>query len=202
MKEQYRCPQGEDGRKVIEGMNEHHRPLTEWALSKAEGNPETILDIGCGGGMLLGLLHEKFPEAHLSGIDISEESVAATVGRNSALVREGILNVEQGSVSDLPYGGNIFDMVTAVETYFFWPDLENDMKEAARVLRKGGLMLVASEVYALHDGTERGKKMADEYGAKIVSNDTMIKILGKAGIKASATVSEKDGWVVFIGRKS
>ena len=77
--DQYRNPQGDEGRKVIEEMNEHHRELTSWGLgqiSAIEGlRPKKILDIGCGGGNCLRMLTTRYPNAHADGIGISEEAV-------------------------------------------------------------------------------------------------------------------------------
>ena len=46
-----RKPEGEDGKKMLERMNESHHNVTGWALSlwEIQGN-DNILDIGCGGG--------------------------------------------------------------------------------------------------------------------------------------------------------
>ena len=41
----------------------------------------------------------------------------------------------------------MFDLVTAVETHFFWPDLPNDVREVLRVLKPGGTFLLIAEVY-------------------------------------------------------
>ena len=49
---QFKNPNGIEGRRVIEHMNEHHRGVTEWGLSTIPNmKPRKILDIGCGGGM-------------------------------------------------------------------------------------------------------------------------------------------------------
>ena len=42
------------------------------------------------------------------------------------------------SVSDLPFSDNSFDIVTAIETYYFWPDKLKNLKEIYRVLKKDG----------------------------------------------------------------
>lgn len=49
-----RKPEGEDGKKMLERMNESHHNVTGWALSlwEIQGN-DNILDIGCGGGAAL-----------------------------------------------------------------------------------------------------------------------------------------------------
>ena len=58
-------PEGEQGRKMLERMNEAHRQLTDWALDGSGILPESdgnILDIGFGGGAALKNLEDRFPK--------------------------------------------------------------------------------------------------------------------------------------------
>jgi SAM-dependent methyltransferase len=50
-------------------------------------------------------------------------------------------------VSKLPFADNSFDLVTAVETQYYWPDLVGDMREILRVLKPGGKLIVIAETY-------------------------------------------------------
>jgi ubiquinone/menaquinone biosynthesis C-methylase UbiE len=153
---QFGRPSGEEGRKILQDMNEHHRPLMAWALSKLPViSPAEILDIGCGGGMFLKMLSEAYPDAGMTGADISPEALALTRETNQEAVSSGRLVTVLASVSDLPFHGGVFDLVTAMETYFFWPDLAKGLAEAARPLRDGGCMLIDSEQYP-HPISRRG----------------------------------------------
>jgi SAM-dependent methyltransferase len=40
-----------------------------------------------------------------------------------------------------------FDLVTALETQYYWPDLVTDMQEILRVLKPGGALLIIVESY-------------------------------------------------------
>jgi len=195
----YSCPEGEEGRKTIEHMNEHHAPLSDWALEHVTGiDPGDVLDIGCGGGMLIGKLHSKFPCAHLHGVDISEESVKATADHNRHIAG---LDVRLASVSDLPYDDGFFQLITAVETYFFWPDLESDLASAVRCLSKGGVMMIVSEMYPHPDFDEVNSRCIEDYGMNLVGNDDMLSMMDSAGLDAECHVVEEKNWVVFVGKK-
>jgi ubiquinone/menaquinone biosynthesis C-methylase UbiE len=85
--------------------------------------------------------------AQVYGIDYAAGSVAASRAHNSSLIAEGRAHVEQGSVSRLPFANDTFDVVTAIETQYYWPDLDGDMKEILRVLKPGGQLLVVAENY-------------------------------------------------------
>ena len=196
----FECPKGEEGREALRKMNEHHAPLADWAIGflpeTVDGN---ILDIGCGGGMLIGKLHDKYPCARLHGIDISEESVRATRENNPGI--EG-LEVRRASVSRIPYPDNHFQLVTAVETYFFWPDLAEDLRSAARCIQPGGTMMVVSEMYPDPDLSEHQRAQVEEYGMNILGNDEMVQLMESAGLKVECHTVPENSWVAFIGTKS
>ena len=196
---EYRCPKGQKGRNALDKMNEHHAPLAEWALGLLpDTDPQEVLDIGCGGGMLIGKLHSRFPSARLHGIDISKESVEATRRNNPDI---GDLDVRRASVSKLPFGDGRFQLITAVETYFFWPDLPNDIRSAARCLSDGGIMLIVSEMYP-HPGLDQhSRDNIREFNMNIVENDDMLRMMEDAGLDARCEVIPENSWVTFIGVK-
>ena len=180
-------------------MNVHHAPLSDWALGFVPDiDPSDILDIGCGGGMLIGKLHEKYPCARLHGIDISDESVRATKENNSTI--EG-LDIRKASVSDIPHPDGSFQLITAVETYFFWPDLPSDIRSASRCLTAGGVMMIVAETY-LHPGlSEHHLENIRDHELNIIPNEKMLELMDSAGLDASFHVLEENDWVVFIGVK-
>ncbi len=139
-------PEGFLGRVMLRFMNFGHAPLTNWGLSLVEiHNGWTMLDIGCGGGATLKRLLMRSKGAKVYGIDISEESVAKARKVNASVLDRQVF-VTQGSAEKLPYEDNKFDLVTAVETVYFWPDLPNCLKEVRRVVKPGGRFAIMVEV--------------------------------------------------------
>jgi len=55
--------------------------------------------------------------------------------------------VQQASVSRLPFPDNTFDLVSAIETHYYWPKPTDDMREILRVLKPGGRLAVIAEAY-------------------------------------------------------
>lgn len=51
----------------------------------------------------------------------------------------------KGNVLNLPYPDNSFDIVTAFETVYFWPEIENSFGEVKRVLKPDGIFLIGME---------------------------------------------------------
>ena len=139
-------PRGTMGHVMLTMMNYGHAPLTNWGLGHIPfQNGWTILDVGCGGGQTLRRLLKRSNDAVVHGIDISEESVAKARKVNADLLDTRVF-VRQGSASELPYADCTFDLVTAVETVYFWPELPHCFEEVKRVLKPGGLFAIIIEV--------------------------------------------------------
>ena len=74
-------------------------------------------------------------------------SIAASRSYNAQLIRAGRVEIQKASVSQLPFPDDTFDVVTAIETQYYWPDLQRDMREVLRVLKPSGRLLVIAEMY-------------------------------------------------------
>jgi SAM-dependent methyltransferase len=130
---QCRKPSGLLGRFILWDMNRHHSKLTDWGLSHVEiKKTDTILDVGCGGGRTISKLADMASNGKVHGVDYSEESVTAAHRNNVRWIDIGRVSIRDGSVSQLSFENNTFDLVTAIETHLFWPDLPNDFREIFR----------------------------------------------------------------------
>ena len=145
---QCRRPSDRAGRAVLERMNVSHAAVTQRGLSHvAIAEDFTILDVGCGGGQTVDRLASIATRGKVYGVDFSEASVAMTREMNQRAIAEGRVDIEQASVSQLPFPDATFDLVTAVETHYYWPDLPRDVREVMRALKRGGRLLVIAETY-------------------------------------------------------
>ena len=131
---QCRKPRGIFGKWVAKGMNKGHSELASWGVNYISINPEDIiLDIGCGGGMNIYNFAHKISSGKVFGIDYSDVSVQMSKKLNKNFIESGIVEIQKASVSSLPFSENSFDLVTGFETYYFWPDLINDLKGILKV---------------------------------------------------------------------
>jgi len=129
-------------------MNRRHSPLTDWGLGHVSiRETDTILDVGCGGGRTVTKLAAAASAGVVHGVDYAPASVAASLRTNRELVSAGRVAIHEASASELPFADDTFDLVTAVETHFWWQDLAGGMREALRVLKPGGRMAVIAEFY-------------------------------------------------------
>lgn len=139
------CPKGKMGQIMLSMMNFSHAPLTNWGLNFINFKDGwTMLDIGCGGGATIKRLLKHSKGSKVYGIDISRESVAKSK-KNCADMLDKQVFISQGSAEMLPYDNEKFDLVTAVETIYFWPNLSNCFKEVYRVLKPGGQFAIIVE---------------------------------------------------------
>ena len=139
-------PEGSLGRAMLCFMNYTHAPLTNWGLKLVNVQDGwTMLDVGCGGGFTIRRLLKRSKDAQVYGIDISEESVTKARQVNAEVLDKQVY-VTQGSAEQLPYNDEMFDLVTAVETVYFWPNLPDCLQEVRRVLKPGGKFAIMVEV--------------------------------------------------------
>lgn len=145
---QVRKPTKWVGRFFVWIMNMSHSSVTDWGLKHVQVEEHfTILDVGCGGGKTIQKLAALAIKGMVYGVDYAKGSVAASRGKNAQLIQEGRVEIMQGSVSELPFPENKFNLVTAVETQYYWPDLVKDMREILRVLKPGGTLIIIAESY-------------------------------------------------------
>jgi len=82
-----------------------------------------------GGGRTVSKLAAIATQGKVYAVDYSDESVAATKRTNVRWMDLGRVEIRRGSVSQLPFPDGMFDLVTAVETHFWRPNLPGDMRE-------------------------------------------------------------------------
>jgi arsenite methyltransferase len=104
---------------------------------------ERGLDVGCGGGHLtFELAKDVAPGGRITAIDSSEDAIAACKARSE---REGFaatVEIHAGAAAPLQFPDQAFDFVVATQVYCYVSEIDQALKEARRVLRNGGRLLV------------------------------------------------------------
>ncbi len=120
--------------------------INRYALDALDVRPDDpVLEIGFGPGDALRTLAAR-PGGFTVGIDPSETMVDAAAARSRALIESGRLEVGSGTVSRIPCQDARFDRALSVNTIYFWPSPEEDLREVARVLRPGARLVLAFRV--------------------------------------------------------
>ena len=196
-------PQGFWGRLMIRSMNKGHNELTDWALSYLNiENGWRVLDVGCGGGRTVSKLCAMVGSGKVYGIDYSELCVKKSEKYNHKNVLCGKAEITQASVSELPFPSGSFDLVTAVETYYFWLDKLHDLVEIHRVLRSGGKLLLVFEMLKSEENPDRWKAVEERLNIKAVSSGEINEMLLRAGYRnIRLHVRQNEGRLCAIAEK-
>jgi ubiquinone/menaquinone biosynthesis C-methylase UbiE len=171
-----------------------------WCLSNIEIEKTShILEIGCGGGKNISNLLKKAPHAKVYGVDYSETSVENSRKFNRKAIAAGKVDVVHGTVSSIPFENEKFDLATAFETIYFWPDLVYDFKRLKRVLKSGGKFFICNE---LSKG-EEAEKWTNIIDMTIYSKKQLNDALIKAGFSDVVSHEHENGkWLCVIAQKA
>ena len=204
-----RKPEGKLGDELIEKMNINHEGLARWSLKYLDiSRSDAILDIGCGGGVNVDRFL-KISDSKVYGLDYSKVACEKSALLNEDAICEGRCEIIQGSVSDLPFDDDSFDIATAFETVYFWPDFINDLAAVRRVLRDGGRLFIANEALPKQDDA-RQKELIELLDMNIYSKEQLEQSLHEAGfgnvvsyVKQSrdSFTGEDANWICVIAQK-
>jgi ubiquinone/menaquinone biosynthesis C-methylase UbiE len=180
--DQYRHPTGSRGRQVAALMNKGHKPLTLWGLTHVVIKPDSvILDVGCGGGKTVNQLAQQAPLGKVFGIDHSAEMVKYSRKVNRKLIAENRVEIREGSVEKTGFPDAFFDLVTAIETYYFWPSFPDALQEIRRVLKPSGKLLMVNEM--VKDGVYEveNARMIEQTHVRLLSMEEIKNVLCAVG---------------------
>ena len=119
-------------------MGGFERTLEE-LLTRAE--PRSLLDVGCGEGVLVHQWAQRLDERRIVGIDLEEESIQAGWAEHQAPNLEyHVMHAE-----NLPFAENEFDLASAIEVLEHVPDPEHTLQEMARCAERHLLVSVPRE---------------------------------------------------------
>lgn len=142
------------------------RKRFQLALSLIDnGNYDKILEIGYGSGIFMPVLAKHCNK--LYGIDIHPFNEEV----NKVLLDCGIVSsLYQGSVTQMPFINESFDLILSVSTFEFIEDKKTACREISRVLKRDGLFILITpgESWLLDVGLKilTGENAKKDYGDK------------------------------------
>lgn len=193
-------PKGFWGVRTMRAMNKSHDKLTDWGLSfLAINDDDHILDIGCGGGRTLKKL-AKTTQNTVWGIDIADTAIKESYRMNRSDVKRDHVMLCKSGVSELPFADGTFDVVTAVETVYFWPQPAEDLKQIYRIMKPGGRLMILTEARADGPHPERWVEIAAEINMNVPTADGLAFDLQNADFK-KVTAYMRDDALCMIAEK-
>jgi ubiquinone/menaquinone biosynthesis C-methylase UbiE len=97
---------------------------------------KTILDVGCGTGLLTGRLATERPQATVTGFDFSAGML------DQARQQSPTQSWVRGDATRLPVRSSGIDVITCTESFHWYPDQPAAVSEFARVLRPNGRAII------------------------------------------------------------
>jgi len=123
----------------------------------AQAAPESVLDVGCGEGVLTHQWATQLGERRIVGIDLDDEKLKA----EWATRQRPNLEYRTLAAEYMPFADGEFDMACAIEVLEHVPDPEHTVAEMARVARRHLLVSVPREPLWRMLNMARGAYIAD-----------------------------------------
>jgi len=137
-------PSGILGQWVLAPLwNKRNSVLNDVALNSLALRPDDrVLEVGFGGGYLIGRMVTAVTDGCLAGVDVSPAMVAFCEKRYQSLVRAGKLELKCAKAETLPYPSAYFTKVCTVNSIFYWENAPQAILELWRVLGEGGKLVM------------------------------------------------------------
>ena len=161
------------------------------AVEKSKPNT-AILDVGCGKGRYLKNLLQDIPDRVYYGVDISKNVMAG--------LEEIGIECQEGTLTDIPYDNDTFSVTYSCEALEHAIDIENSIKEMARVTNRDGLIIVIDKNKESYGTLEIGnwEQWFDEEGLGSIIRKYCKDVTVKHGLKYEK-MGDSDLFTAWIG---
>jgi ubiquinone/menaquinone biosynthesis C-methylase UbiE len=168
----------------------------EWACSQAEGE---VLEIAAGTARNL---DHYPPGVKVTGVELSPEM--AELGRRHAEELGRELDMRVGNAEDLQFADESFDTVVCTYGLCTIPDHNAAIREANRVLRPGGRILLAEHVRSPNRLVRTIQRVLDPLAHRFGGDHLMrepLEPLGDEGFEIDEVQRSKAGWVELVAAR-
>lgn len=172
-------PTGLRGRFVGRMLNRANRGTTAVAIDALELEPgATAADLGFGGGVGLELLLERVgSKGHVLGVDISPTMLSRASGRFKREIASGRLDLQTGSITQLPLKDASLDGAITINTIYFIEDIGRAFSELARVIGRSGRVAVG-----IGDPDNMARMPMTPFGFRLRPVDEVVAVAKSAGL--------------------
>lgn len=146
--------------------------------SGADLTGKDVLEVGCGRGGGTAFVHERFHPRTMTGVDLAHRAISSC---QKSYSRPGLRFIV-GDAEHLPFPDRSFDIVLNVESSFCYPNMPRFLSEVGRVLRPGGLLLLAD--------TRPTERAAD--GVNLLDGSDIVALRSQLAQANFRTLEEED----------
>jgi ubiquinone/menaquinone biosynthesis C-methylase UbiE len=205
---QLRKPEGDDGVKIGKWMNDGNAAMNRDVIRVLNAaKDDKILEIGMGNGFFIGDIVSIDPSIQYTGLDYSETMVTEAKKLNQKWIDAGQVKFIHGNIENIPGPADQYNKIFTVNTIYFWENEIKVLEELKRVLKPGGLLIIAI----------RPRRLTKDYpftkfGFRLYEKEDLVALLATAGFSIQVFEHEepdfeKDGEkmkmenVVAVARK-
>ncbi len=125
-------------------LESHHLAFVQQMIERMQIQPrDRILEVGCGEGWASRLLAKLVPEGMVAGLDVADEMIHNARLQSATL--ENLIFV-WGEVETIPWQNNFFSKVIAVESFYYFENPEQALREIFRAMSPGGSAWILNHI--------------------------------------------------------
>lgn len=168
--------------------NKRNSALNDVAFSSLALRPDDrVLEVGFGGGYLIGRMATAVTDGCLAGVDVSPAMVAFCEKRYRSLVKAGKLELKRAKAEALPYPSTCFTKVCTVNSIFYWENTPQAISELWRVLEEGGKLVMCFTCKECMEDREFTR-----HGVALYEADEVYRMMEAAGFCAISVTRFSD----------
>lgn len=192
---QLSSPSGIVGKVVLGRLwNRRNAALNEATLAQMDlREDDRVLDIGFGGGFLLGKAIATVKRGRVAGLDASPVMVENCRARYRDEIKDGRVDIRCGRVETVPYPDGHFSTVSSVNSIFYWRDARQGIAEIYRILENRGRLVLT---FTCQKDLE--SKGFVQHGVKTYSEEEVRQMLADAGFQDIQMTRGRDRHREFV----
>ena len=140
---QLRQPTGLAGAAAALGMSLVNREPNRIAIEVLDvASDDTVLELGFGPGQAIAALTALARDGMVLGIDHSADMIRQASWLNRKAIQRGRAELRQARFDSLPWPAESIDKILAVNVVYFFGRDGAEVREARRIMRRGGTMVI------------------------------------------------------------
>jgi ubiquinone/menaquinone biosynthesis C-methylase UbiE len=154
---------------------------------------DRVLEVGFGGGYLLGRMAAVVTDGFLAGVDGSPAMVAFCEKRYRSLIAAGKLELKCARAEALPYPPAYFTKACTVNSIFYWESAPQAISELWRVLAENGRLVICfTSKRSIED------RAFVRHGIAVYETDHVHRMMAAAGFHAIGMTHASDRHREFV----